>query len=134
MLSALRPAALARVRFPLGELTKPQVREIAAAAGLPVAEKRESQDLCFLAGTIARALPRAPRRAARPSRRGRGRARARARAPSAATAASPSGSAAASGVAAGEPLFVLSTDAAANRVVVGPREALAARTRARCAT
>jgi tRNA-uridine 2-sulfurtransferase len=31
-------------------------------------------------------------------------------------------------VAAGEPLFVLSTDAAANRVVVGPREALAERT------
>ena len=51
MLSALRPEALARVRFPLGGLTKPQVREIAAAAGLPVAQKRDSQDLCFLAGT-----------------------------------------------------------------------------------
>ena len=51
MLSALRPDALGRVRFPLGGLTKPRVREIAAAAGLPVAEKRDSQDLCFLAGT-----------------------------------------------------------------------------------
>src|SRR6185436_6739358 len=51
MLSALRPATLARLRFPLGGLTKPEVREVAREAGLPVAEKRESQDLCFLAGT-----------------------------------------------------------------------------------
>ena len=39
------------MRFPLGELTKPEVRELAAAAGLPVASKADSQDLCFLAGT-----------------------------------------------------------------------------------
>ena len=45
------PETLARLRFPLGELTKPQVRELAAEAGLPVASKAESQDLCFLAGT-----------------------------------------------------------------------------------
>ena len=126
MLSALRPEALARVSFPLGGLTKPRVREIAAAAGLPVAEKRDSQDLCFLAGTsrerflarhgggrerpgevvdaVGRVLGRHPghRRYTVGQRRGLG-------------------------VAAGEPLFVLSTDAAANRVVVGPREALAAR-------
>ena len=51
MLAALSPASLARMRFPLGELTKPEVREIAAAAGLPVASKADSQDLCFLAGT-----------------------------------------------------------------------------------
>src|SRR5262249_49766546 len=50
MLSALRPESLGRLRFPLGELTKPQVREIAAAAALPVAGRAESQDLCFLAG------------------------------------------------------------------------------------
>lgn len=40
---------LARVVFPLGELTKDQVREIARRRGLPVAERPESQDLCFLA-------------------------------------------------------------------------------------
>ena len=40
-----------RLRFPLGELTKPQVRRIAAEAGLAVAGKADSQDLCFLAGT-----------------------------------------------------------------------------------
>jgi tRNA-specific 2-thiouridylase len=51
MLTALSPASLARMRFPLGELTKPEVRELAARAGLPVAAKRDSQDLCFLAGT-----------------------------------------------------------------------------------
>ena len=49
--AALAPASLARLRFPLGELTKPQVRELARDAGLPVAGKPDSQDLCFLAGT-----------------------------------------------------------------------------------
>ena len=34
-----------------GTLTKPEVRRIAASAGLPVASKADSQDLCFLAGT-----------------------------------------------------------------------------------
>ncbi|MGO9247346.1 MAG: tRNA 2-thiouridine(34) synthase MnmA [Solirubrobacteraceae bacterium] len=50
-LTALSPASLARLRFPLGELTKPQVRAIAERAGLPVASRPDSQDLCFLAGT-----------------------------------------------------------------------------------
>ena len=45
-----RPALLERVWFPLGELTKPEVRELARRAALPVAEKPDSQDLCFLAG------------------------------------------------------------------------------------
>ena len=51
MLAALEPASLARMRFPLGELTKPQVRALATEARLPVADKADSQDLCFLAGT-----------------------------------------------------------------------------------
>jgi tRNA-specific 2-thiouridylase len=51
MLAELDPASLARMRFPLGDLRKPQVREIAARGGLPVASKADSQDLCFLAGT-----------------------------------------------------------------------------------
>ena len=51
MLAALAPESLARMRFPLGELTKPEVRAIAAQAGLPVASKVDSQDLCFMAGT-----------------------------------------------------------------------------------
>ena len=51
MLAALAPSSLARMRFPLGDLCKPEVRRIAADAGLPVAAKVDSQDLCFLAGT-----------------------------------------------------------------------------------
>jgi len=36
------------VVFPLGDLTKREIREQAAAAGLPVAEKAESQEICFV--------------------------------------------------------------------------------------
>jgi tRNA-specific 2-thiouridylase len=39
---------LARTRFPLGELTKPQVRSIAADLRLPTADKPESQEICFV--------------------------------------------------------------------------------------
>ena len=51
MLAALSPSSLARMRFPLGGLTKPEVSALAGDAGLPVASKADSQDLCFLAGT-----------------------------------------------------------------------------------
>src|SRR6185312_17395063 len=36
------------LRFPLGEMTKPQTRELARRFGLPVAEKHDSQDICFV--------------------------------------------------------------------------------------
>ena len=50
--SRLEPEALRRIWFPLGELeTKDDTRAIARANDLPVAEKADSQDLCFLAGT-----------------------------------------------------------------------------------
>ncbi len=39
---------LARARFPLGELSKPQVREIARSLGFETAEKPDSQDVCFV--------------------------------------------------------------------------------------
>ena len=51
VLARLTGDELERLRFPLGGLEKPHVRELAGAAGLPVARKPESQDLCFLAGT-----------------------------------------------------------------------------------
>jgi tRNA-uridine 2-sulfurtransferase len=51
MLARLDPRELERLWFPLGELAKPEVRDRARAARLPVAEKPESQDLCFLSGT-----------------------------------------------------------------------------------
>jgi tRNA-specific 2-thiouridylase len=56
MLAGMAPATIARLRFPLGELTKPQVRELALEAGISVAKRPESQDLCFLAGTGKRAF------------------------------------------------------------------------------
>ncbi len=48
VLHVLGQEELARTLFPLGELTKPHVRELARRRGLPVAEKAESQDICFL--------------------------------------------------------------------------------------
>ena len=124
MLAALSSASLARMLFPLGDLTKPEVRRIAAAAGLPVASKADSQDLCFLAGTTrARFLARhggvgdaggaivdvdgnvvgsheGQHRFTVGQRRGLG-------------------------IAAGEPLFVIDKDADRNEVTVGPRSSLA---------
>ncbi len=47
-LFALSQAQLARVLFPLGELTKPAVRQLAAEYGLPVKDKGESQEICFI--------------------------------------------------------------------------------------
>ncbi len=49
-LYGLRQDQLAHSRFPLGALTKPQVRAIAADLGLVTAAKPESQELCFVPG------------------------------------------------------------------------------------
>ena len=46
----LTQAQLARTRFPVGEMTKEQVRERAAAIGLKVAAKPDSQEICFVPG------------------------------------------------------------------------------------
>jgi tRNA-specific 2-thiouridylase len=47
-LFGLKQEQLARTQFPLGEFTKPQVRELARDLGLPVAEKPDSQEICFV--------------------------------------------------------------------------------------
>ena len=47
-LFGLTQEQLARTDFPLGEMTKTEVREIARATNLPVAEKPESQEICFV--------------------------------------------------------------------------------------
>jgi len=124
MLAALAPASLARLRFPLGELHKPRVRELARAAGLPVADKRESQDLCFLAGTGKSAfLARHGGLRERPGAildRG-GRTVGRHRGQHLFTIGQRKGL----GVAAEEPLFVLAKDRQANTVTVGKRAELA---------
>jgi tRNA-specific 2-thiouridylase len=126
MLSGLRPESLARLRFPLAELTKPEVRAIAAAAGLSVASKRESQDLCFLAGEGKRSF--LARNAGLGERPGdvvdrRGRRLGRHRGHHEYTVGQRRGL----GVSSREPLYVLRTDARTNTVSVGPREELATR-------
>jgi tRNA-specific 2-thiouridylase len=126
MLAALRPVSLARLRFPLAELRKPEVREIADAAGLEVAAQPESQDLCFLSGTGKREFLR--RHAGLGDRPGEivdadGRVVGSHRGHHNFTVGQRRGI----GVGGGRPLYVLRKDAAANRIVVGAREELAAR-------
>ena len=50
MLYRLTQRQLAATLMPLGKYTKPEVRAIAGQAGLPVAEKRDSQEICFVPG------------------------------------------------------------------------------------
>ena len=49
-LYCLNQEQLSRIRFPLGDLTKTQVREIAEAHGFVNARKHDSQDICFVPG------------------------------------------------------------------------------------
>jgi len=49
VLSLLDQLQLSHAMFPVGHLTKPEVREVASRFGLPVATKGDSQDLCFVA-------------------------------------------------------------------------------------
>src|SRR5438477_519986 len=49
-LFGLTQEQLSRTRFPLGEMTKPQVREIARQHELALAEKPDSQEICFVPG------------------------------------------------------------------------------------
>ena len=49
-LYGLRQEQLEHARFPLGELTKPEVRDVARSLGLATAEKPESQEICFVPG------------------------------------------------------------------------------------
>ncbi|MDR0340028.1 MAG: tRNA 2-thiouridine(34) synthase MnmA [Puniceicoccales bacterium] len=51
-LAAVRREALPYALFPLGGLTKKRVREIARKVGLPNAERKDSQDICFLGGKV----------------------------------------------------------------------------------
>jgi tRNA-specific 2-thiouridylase len=111
------------LRFPLGGMKKPEVRALAAELGLAVADKPDSQDICFVpSGGYAKVIEKLRPGAGRPGeivhvdgtvlgthegvihytvgqRRGLG-------------------------VATGEPLFVVKLDPRQRRVIVGPRSAL----------
>lgn len=125
MLAALPPEQLSRLRFPLGGLRKPEVREIAERAGIPVAGRAESQDLCFLAGEgkagfLARHGGLGERSGEIVDRRGRRLGRHRGHHNFTV------GQRRGLRLGAPEPLYVLATDPARNRVVVGPAAELAA--------
>jgi tRNA-specific 2-thiouridylase len=122
-LFATTRAQLDLLRFPLGERTKAETRELARRFGLSVADKQDSQDICFVpTGHYADIIERLRPGAAGPGdivdidgrvlgqhdgiihftvgqRRGLG-------------------------IATGAPLYVVRLDAASRRVVVGPRDAL----------
>ena len=129
VLAGLHPDSLARLRFPLGEMTKAEVRQIAADAGLGVAHKRDSQDLCFLAGTR---LPRFLERHGATAQAadegdildGAGRPLGRHGGARAFTVGQRHGL----GLGGREPLYVLRTDPRANTVTVGSRADLLTRT------
>ena len=122
-LFATTQAQVDYLRFPLGALTKQETRRLAADMGLTIADKPDSQDICFVPeGGYARVIERLRPEAASPGdivnldgrvlgqhsgivnftigqRRGLG-------------------------IGEGEPLYVVALDAPARKVVVGPREAL----------
>lgn len=52
-LYGLTQSELGRTVFPVGNYTKDQVRDLAAEAGLVTASKPESQDICFISGSVA---------------------------------------------------------------------------------
>jgi tRNA-specific 2-thiouridylase len=123
MLAATPPATLRRLRFPLGALRKPEVRALAAGAGLPVASKPDSQDLCFLAGTTRAAfLARHGRLDDRPGELvdRDGAVLGRHGGQHHFTVGQRRGL----GIAAAEPRYVLAKDPARNTVTVGRREEL----------
>jgi tRNA-specific 2-thiouridylase len=123
VLAALAPQALARLRFPLGAMRKPRVRELAEEAGLAVARRRDSQDLCFLAGTRQGAfLERHGGLGKRPGKilDSEGEVLGEHRGAHTFTVGQRHGL----GLGGRDPLYVLSTDTVGNTVTVGPRAEL----------
>jgi tRNA-specific 2-thiouridylase len=111
------------LRFPLGEMTKPQTRELARRFGLAVADKHDSQDICFVpTGRYTDIVGRLKPNALEPGDIVDldGRAIGRHQGIAHFTVGQRRGL----GIAARAPLYVIRLDAAARRVVVGPREAL----------
>jgi tRNA-uridine 2-sulfurtransferase len=126
-LYATTPEQLEMLRFPLGELDKAETRALARALDLAVAHKADSQDICFVpqgryGEVIERLRPGAARAGDIVHVDGRVLGR------HAGILHYTVGQRRGLGVATGEPLYVVRLDAAAAKVVVGPRSALATRT------
>ncbi|HZC97914.1 MAG TPA: tRNA 2-thiouridine(34) synthase MnmA [Bradyrhizobium sp.] len=111
------------LRFPLGDMTKPEARELARRFGLEVADKQDSQDICFVpTGRYTDVIGRLKPGAIEPGDIVDldGRVIGRHQGIVHFTVGQRKGL----GIAAGAPLYVIRLDAASRRVVVGPREAL----------
>ena len=123
-LAALRPESYSRLLFPLGDLDKSETRALARRAGLHVHEKRESQDVCFLAGGTLRDYLD-DRGLLRPGTIVDGAGKVLGEHPGAAlyTVGQRHGL----GVAAGRPVYVTAIDIEAGTVTVGEESDLAAR-------
>ena len=122
-LFATTRAQLDLLRFPLGDRTKAETRELARRFGLAVADKQDSQDICFVpSGRYADVIERLRPGAAGPGEivDMDGRVLGRHDGIIHFTVGQRRGL----GIAAGSPLYVVRLDAASRRVVVGPREAL----------
>lgn len=123
-LFGLTQEQLARTLFPLGEYTKPRVRELAREMGLAVAEKGDSQEICFVPnGDYAAFLSAWLREKGAAGGQGGGEivsAGGQTLGRHAGVHHFTVGQRRGLGIAAGEPLYVIATDAAAQRVVVGP--------------
>jgi tRNA-specific 2-thiouridylase len=124
MLATVPPALLGRVGFPLGAQTKEETRAEAAAAGLAVARRRESQEACFLAGDDYRRFLTRQGLRTEPGeiRDDDGQALGVHDGYWRFTPGQRRGLR----IGSGTPLYVLRTDHATNTVVVGPRAALGA--------
>ncbi|SFK09782.1 tRNA 2-thiouridine(34) synthase MnmA [Bradyrhizobium sp. Gha] len=111
------------LRFPLGDMTKPETRELARRFGLSVADKHDSQDICFVptgryTDIITRLRPNAMESGDIVDLDGRVLGQHHG------IANFTIGQRRGLGIAAAAPLFVVRLDAANRRVMVGPRDAL----------
>ena len=126
-LYATTPEQLALLRFPLGEMDKRETRALAERFGLAIADKPDSQDICFVPnGNYADVIEKLKPGAAMAGEIVHldGRVLGRHKGVLRYTIGQRRGL----NLAVGEPLYVLRLDAENARVIVGPREALATRT------
>jgi tRNA-specific 2-thiouridylase len=122
-LFATTPAQLDMLRFPLGDMTKSETRELARRFGLAVADKHDSQDICFVpSGRYTDIIERLMPGAAEPGEIIDLAGRVLGRHPG--IVHFTVGQRRGLGIPASEPLYVVRLDPAQHRVVVGPRAAL----------
>ncbi len=127
-LCGLTQAQLARTLFPLGELNKPEVRELARSMDLAVASKGDSQEICFVPnGDYAAFMSAYLKETGVPEQQTRGEivtTDGRTLGEHAGVHRFTVGQRKGLGIATGEPLYVIATDPASQRVVVGGNEDL----------